>query len=69
MSRKPDFLWCFLLTVGVAAVGCSSDTMRGSVAENLSADNSTSPYAAKEGSPATDAADMTLVSLDLPGMT
>ena len=59
MNWKPDFLWSLLLTVGVAAVGCSS----GSVAESTSADSATTPVAG------TDAADVTLVTLDLPGMT
>lgn len=67
MNWKPDFLWCLLLTVGVIAAGCSS----GSVADSTSTDLGSSPSATPDGAASAEAgaADMTLVTLDLPGMT
>lgn len=70
MNWKPDLMWCFLLTVGIAASGCSS----GSVADvTADAVDTPSPLAANEGdqqtSDTTDATNITLVTLDLPGMT
>jgi len=67
MNRKPNLLWCFLITVSIAAGGCSS----GSVADDTN--DTPSPLAAhvddQQTSKTADTANLTLVTLDLPGMT
>jgi uncharacterized protein YceK len=67
MNWKTNLAWCLLLTVGIAVVGCSA----GSV-ENNTADATSPPTAnasAQQTSDLPAATNVTLVTLDLPGMT
>ena len=67
MYWKTNLAWCTLLTVGIAMVGCSA----GSVTNNGA--DATSPPAANASAQQTSdlpaATNVTLVTLDLPGMT
>jgi hypothetical protein len=67
MNWKTNLAWCFLLTVDIAVVGCSA----GSEAKNTA--DATSPPTAKASAQQTSdlpaATNVTLVTLDLPGMT
>lgn len=74
MNWKTNLAWCFLLTVGIAVVGCSAGSVAnngGSVANNGA--DATSPSAANASAQQTSdlpaATNVTLVTLDLPGMT
>ena len=67
MNWKTNSTCCLLLTVGIAVVGCSA----GSVADNST--DATSPPTANASTQSTSelpaASNVTLVTLDLPGMT
>jgi len=72
MLWKPDLSWCFLLTVGVATVGCGSATVqRDTVAESPQGETASVSMNTNQGdtTEGADAAEITQVSLDLPGMT
>ena len=67
MNWKTNLAWCFLLTMGIAVVGCSA----GSEADN-STDATSPPTANADAQSTSDlptATNVTLVTLDLPGMT
>jgi len=57
MNWKPSFAQCFVMSFGLALLGCGTAADSG---------NEVSSTAAQTSS---DAADGTLVTLDLPGMT
>ena len=70
MNWKPGLLWCFLLTVGAAMAGCGAAADRAtegstSAGSTSAADNP----GAEQTAETTAAANFTLVTLDLPGMT
>jgi len=57
MNWKPSLTRCFIMSFGLAMVGCGSATDSG---------NKVSSPVSQQSS---EAADVTLVTLDLPGMT
>jgi hypothetical protein len=68
MNWKTNLAWCFLLTVGIAVVGCSA----GSESNNTAADATSPPTAnasAQQTSDLPTVTNVALVTLDLPGMT